>query len=671
MADSILKNGTEGAPAGSALENGTESGAAGGLLNNEAQMAPAAVGAELAARESGAAGQAGSSWQRTRYCGEVGEQCVGKHVTVTGWIQKSRDLGSLIFADIRDRSGIVQAVFSDASGADVFAAAGQLRGEYVVSVGGAVRRRAAAAVNSKMKTGAYEIAASALTVLNTSETPPIYIEEDLNVNDAVRQKYRYLDLRRPDMQRNLMLRHRVAKETRDYFDSQGFLEIETPMLTKSTPEGARDYLVPSRVYPGEFFALPQSPQLFKQLLMVAGFDRYMQIARCFRDEDLRADRQPEFTQIDVEMSFVTEGDVIEINEGFLKRLFKNTIGVEIETPFLRLTYAEAMRRFGSDKPDLRFGMELADISALAAGCGFQVFDSAVEAGGSVRAINAKGCAAFTRKEIDGLAEFAKAHGAKGLAWAAVGERETRCSFARFLDAGRFQAILDAAGAASGDLVLFAADASDEVALNALGQLRVELARRLGMQKKDEYKLLWVTDFPLLERDADAGRWVAKHHPFTAPKDGDVALLDSDPGKARAKAYDVVINGMEAGGGSIRINRQDMQQKIFELLGFTPEDARARFGFLLDAFRYGTPPHGGIAYGLDRLAMILSGCDSIKEVIAFPKAQTSSCLLTGAPSAVDDGQLEILGIGRAAGARPNREAEAAGARPNREAENEAG
>jgi aspartyl-tRNA synthetase len=591
------------------------------------------------------AGGAPRPWQkRTHYCGSIGAQSLGSAVTVVGWVQKSRNLGGLIFADIRDRSGIVQAVFSDASGGEAFAEAEQLRGEYVVSVSGAVRRRAGAAVNPKMATGEYEIAATSLDVINTAETPPIYIEEGLNVNEATRLKYRYLDLRRPDIQRNLMLRHRVAKTARDYFDGMGFLEIETPMLTKSTPEGARDYLVPSRIYPGSFFALPQSPQLFKQLLMVSGFDRYMQITRCFRDEDLRADRQPEFTQIDVEMSFVSEDDIIGINEGFLKELFKKTLGIDIKTPFPRLSYAEAMRRFGSDKPDLRFGMEIADITPLAGGCGFAAFDGAVAAGGSVRAINAKGCAGFSRKEIDSLADLARTYMAKGLAWAAVGEGETRCSFARFLGEGALGAMLGAAGAAPGDLVLFVADASDGVALNALGQLRLEVARRLGLLKKDDYSLLWVTEFPLLEYDAGEARWVAKHHPFTSPMDEDIPLLDSDPGRARAKAYDIVINGMEAGGGSIRINRQGLQQKMFSLLGFSREDAEERFGFLLDAFRYGTPPHGGIAYGLDRLVMILAGCDSIKDVIAFPKAQTSSCLLTGAPSRVDAGQLETLGIG---------------------------
>ncbi|MDR3121666.1 MAG: aspartate--tRNA ligase, partial [Clostridiales bacterium] len=529
----------------------------------------------------------------------------------------------------------------------------------VVGVAGELRERAPEAVNPKIPTGRFEIAARRVKIYNRSETPPIYIEENLNVNEATRFKYRYLDLRRSDLQRNLMLRHRAAKVARDYFDANGFLEIETPMLTKSTPEGARDYLVPSRVYPGSFFALPQSPQLFKQLLMVAGYDRYMQIARCFRDEDLRADRQPEFTQIDLEMSFVTQDDILELNEGFLKRLFKETIGVDVATPFLRLTYAEAMERFGSDKPDLRFGMELVNVGGLLADCGFAVFDGALAVGGGVRAINAKGCAKFTRKEIDALTDYVKTYRAKGLAWAAVEQAGTRCSFAKFLKPETFQAVLDAVSAEVGDLILFVADASPEVVFDALGQLRLELARRLGLTRGGEYNFLWVTEFPMLEYDAGAdttgagadaagsgsgaGRWTAKHHPFTAPMDEDVALLDTDPGRVRAKAYDVVINGMEAGGGSIRINDQTLQKKMFELLGFSPEDAAARFDFLLEAFQYGAPPHGGIAYGLDRLVMILAGSDSIKDVIAFPKAQTSSCLMTGAPSAVGGDQLDILKI----------------------------
>ena len=584
------------------------------------------------------------SMKRTRYCGEIGEKDLGKTVAVSGWVQRSRDLGGLIFTQIRDRTGIIQAVFNKETDTEAFETASSFRNEFVVGVRGEVRERAPEAVNPDMPTGRYEIAALDAIVYNKSETPPIYIEENLNVNEATRFKYRYLDLRRPDMQRGIILRHRVAKATRDFFDENGFIEIETPMLTKSTPEGARDYLVPSRIYPGEFFALPQSPQLFKQLLMVAGFDRYMQIVRCFRDEDLRADRQPEVTQIDVEMSFADREDIIDINERFLVKLFKETIGADISAPFPRLTYADAISRFGSDKPDARFGMELVDIGGIVADCGFSVFDGALAAGGSVRAINAKGCAGFTRKQIDELAEYARAYGAKGLAWAAVEQGGIRCPFMKFIPEKTMTTILGAAEAVPGDLVLIIADASRQTACESLGQLRLEVARRLGLARKNDYKLLWVTEFPLLEYDGEAGRWNAMHHPFTAPMDEDAPLLDSDPGSVRAKAYDVVINGMEAGGGSIRINDQELQNKMFGLLGYSREEAKARFDFLLEAFRYGAPPHGGIAYGLDRLVMILTGCDSIKDVIAFPKAQTSACAMTGAPSAVSAEQLDTLGIG---------------------------
>ena len=582
-------------------------------------------------------------WARTDYCGEIGAAQLGREVTVLGWVQRARDLGGLVFIQIRDRTGIVQAVFDEGADKAAFEAASGLRGEYVVGVRGIVRERSPDAVNPNIATGKYEIAAGGLAVYNRSETPPIYIEENLNVNEATRFKYRYLDLRRPDMQRGLMLRHRIAKVTRDFFDENGFLEIETPMLTKSSPEGARDYLVPSRIYPGMFFALPQSPQLFKQLLMVAGFDRYMQIARCFRDEDLRADRQPEFTQIDVEMSFVTREDIIEINERFLKRLFSEAIGVGLETPFPRMTYAEAMDRYGSDKPDLRFGMELTDISGAAAGCGFSVFESALAAGGSVRAINAKGCANFTRKQIDSLAEYARTYKAKGLAWVAVEQAGARGSFTKFVSGQTMDSLLKAAGAQEGDLVLIVADESGQTACEALGQLRVELARRLDLLRKDDFKLLWVTEFPLLEYDAEAGRWNAMHHPFTSPMDEDVPLLESDPGRIRAKAYDIVINGMEAGGGSIRINNQDLQKKMFGLLGFSEADAEARFGFLLEAFKYGAPPHGGIAPGLDRLVMLMAGQTSIKEVLAFPKNSFAQSPMDDSPGEVDRKQLDELRI----------------------------
>ena len=622
----------------------------------------------------GHGGMQGADWRkRTRYCGDIGDSDVGQVVTVAGWVQRRRDLGGLVFVDVRDRSGIVQAVFQNSGGeaasiqagggdeagnvkagggeADgLFDAAGQLRSEYVVAIRGAVRLRAPEAVNAKMATGRFEIAAARLHVHSKAETPPIYIEEGLDANEATRLKYRFLDLRRPDIQRNLMLRHRLSKAARDYFDANGFLEIETPMLTKSTPEGARDYLVPSRVYPGTFFALPQSPQLFKQLLMAAGYDRYMQIVRCFRDEDLRADRQPEFTQIDLEMSFVDADDVIAINEGFVRMLFKDLAGVALEEPLPRLTYHEAMLRFGTDKPDMRFGMEIADLSGALLGCGFKAFDDALGAGGAVRAIVAKGCSGFSRKQIDALEEAAKSRGARGMAWAAVGAAggETRCPFAKFLREGALGAALEAARAEPGDLALFVADASADIVAGALGHLRLVVAQKLGLQKSGIYKLAWITEFPLLERDDEAGRWVAKHHPFTSPMDEDVELLGTDPGKARAKAYDIVANGMEIGGGSIRISDLGLQGKLFALLGFSPEEASARFGFLLEAFRYGVPPHGGIAYGLDRLAMALAGCESIKEVIAFPKVQTSSCLMTGAPSAVDGAQLADLGLALAGG-----------------------
>ena len=582
-------------------------------------------------------------WRRTRYCGEIGEQDLGKSVAVCGWVQRSRDLGGLIFTLVRDRTGLVQALFGEGTDPDVFETAAAFRSEFVVGIQGVVRERSPETVNREMPTGKYEIAAQKAVIFNKSDTPPIYIEENLNVNEATRFKYRYLDLRRPDMQSGIMLRHRAAKATRDFFDENGFLEIETPMLTKSTPEGARDYLVPSRIYPGQFFALPQSPQLFKQLLMISGFDRYMQIVRCFRDEDLRADRQPEFTQIDVEMSFIDREDIIEVNERFLKRLFKETLGADVRIPFDRMTYAEAMERYGSDKPDLRFGMELIDIGGVAGNCGFSVFESALAAGGGVGLINAKGCAGYTRKQIDSLAEFVKAYGAKGLAWAAVEEGGVRCQFSKYMPEEKFGAIMSAAGAQAGDLLLFVADAAKQTVLESLGQLRIEIAKRQGLVDNKVYKFLWVTEFPLLEYDAEAKRWNAVHHPFTAPMDEDLPLLDTDPGKVRAKAYDVVINGMEAGGGSIRINDPDLQSKMFGLLGYSPEEAKARFSFLLEAFRYGAPPHGGIAYGLDRLVMILAGRDSIKDVIAFPKAQTSACGMTGAPSPVADDQLESLGV----------------------------
>jgi aspartyl-tRNA synthetase len=578
--------------------------------------------------------------RRTHRCTELSVEDVGKKVTVMGWVQKRRNLGSLIFVDLRDRTGLLQIVFSDLTDKAVFEKAESIRNEYVLAVVGEVARRAPEAVNPSMKTGEIEVIASELRILSKAETPPIHIEEDSGVNEATRLKYRYLDLRRPDMQAALMLRHRVAKIARDYFDSNGFLEIETPMLIKSSPEGARDYLVPSRVHPGKFYALPQSPQLFKQLLMVSGFDRYMQIVKCFRDEDLRADRQPEFTQIDLEMSFVNVDDVITVNEGFIKKAFKEALGVELETPFLRMPYKEAMERFGSDKPDMRFGMELVNVSDLAAGCGFKVFADAVANGGSVRAINAKGCGKFSRKEIDSLVELVKTYRAKGMAWIIVEENEVRSSISKFFSEDEMKALLDRTGAEPGDLICFVAD-KNQVVFDSLGALRVEIAKRLDILDNKEFKFLWVTEFPLLEYDEEEKRWVAKHHPFTSPMDEDIEYLESDPGRVRAKAYDIVLNGTELGGGSIRIHMQDLQSRMFKLLGFTEEEAWAKFGYLLEAFRYGVPPHGGMAYGLDRMIMLMAGRSSIRDVIAFPKVQNASDLMTNAPDVVDQKQLDEL------------------------------
>ncbi|NLM57827.1 MAG: aspartate--tRNA ligase [Clostridium sp.] len=581
--------------------------------------------------------------KRTHMCAELGINDVGKNVTVMGWCHRTRNLGGVIFINIRDRSGIIQTVYNDESDPEIFEKAGTVRGEYVVAVSGVVSKRAPEAVNPEMATGEIEIIAKELRILSSAETPPMYIEENSDVNEATRLKYRYIDLRRPDMQRNLMLRHRISKIARDYYDEKGFLEIETPMLTKSTPEGARDYLIPSRVHPGKFFALPQSPQLFKQLLMVSGFDRYFQIVKCFRDEDLRADRQPEFTQIDLEMSFVNVDDVLSVNEEFIKRLFKEAINVDIETPLLRMPYKEAMERFGSDKPDIRFGLELVNVSDLVENCGFKVFSDAVKDGGSVRAINAKGCGEkFKRKEIDALVELVKTYKAKGMAWIVVEENGLKSSITKFFSEDEMNAILQRVEAEPGDLICFVAD-KDQVVFDSLGQLRLEIARKLGLTDSKEFKLLWVTEFPLLEYDEEEKRYVAKHHPFTSPMDEDIELLDTDPGKVRAKAYDMVLNGNEIGGGSIRIHSQDLQSKMFKLLGFSEEDAWARFGFLLEAFKYGTPPHGGMAFGLDRLVMLMAGRSSIRDVIAFPKVQNASCLMSNAPDSVEPEQLKELHI----------------------------
>lgn len=581
--------------------------------------------------------------KRTHRCAELDLENIGENVTAMGWVHKRRDLGGVIFIDLRDRSGLLQVVFNNEDDTTLFEKAEKLRSEYVIAVNGRVVKRSPETVNSKIKTGEIEVRASELRILCNAETPPMLIEEDSDVNEAVRLKYRYIDLRRPDMQQNLMLRHKVAKIARDYYDEKGFIEIETPMLTKSTPEGARDYLVPSRIHPGRFYALPQSPQLFKQLLMVSGFDRYFQIVKCFRDEDLRADRQPEFTQIDLEMSFVNVEDVLDINEGFVAKAFKDALGVELELPFTRITYQEAMDRFGSDKPDTRFGLELVNISDIVENCGFKVFSDAVKKGGSVRAINAKGCGSkFSRREIDSLVEFVKGNKAKGMAWIVVEEDELKSAVTKFFNDDEINSILERVKAEPGDLICFVAD-KNEIVYAALGQLRMELARRLKLIDKRVYNFLWITEFPLFEFDEEEKRLVAKHHPFTSPMDEDIEYLDTMPEVVRAKAYDLVLNGVELGGGSIRIHSQDIQMEMFKALGFTREEAWEKFGFLLDAFKYGTPPHGGMAFGFDRFIMLMAGKDSIRDVIAFPKVQNASCPMTNAPDIVDQKQLKELKI----------------------------
>ena len=581
--------------------------------------------------------------KRTHMCGELTAADEGKTVVLTGWTAKNRLLGGLIFLTLRDRTGIVQISFNDETDREVFKKAERVRSEYVLAVRGKVAKRTKENINPDMKTGEIEVMAEEIRILNESETPPFYIEEGIDTNDALRLKYRYLDLRRPDMQRNMVMRHRVAKIARDYFDEQGFMELETPILTKSTPEGARDYLVPSRVHPGKFYALPQSPQQYKQLLMLAGYDRYFQIARCFRDEDLRADRQPEFTQMDMELSFVDIDTIIEINEGFIKKVFGEVLGIDIKTPFLRLPYKEAMDRFGSDKPDTRFGMELVDISDEVKDCGFKVFTDAVKNGGSVRCINAKGLgASLTRKTLDSLTEFVKTYRAKGMAWIVVEEGGLRSQITKFLDEDTVNAILKKADAQPGDGILIVAD-KNSVVYDALGALRIEVANRFDMIDKTKFNFLWVVEFPLFEYSEEEGRYMAMHHPFTAPMDEDIDLLDTDQAAVRAKAYDIVLNGTEIGGGSLRIYNTALQQKMFEKLGFTKEQAWERFGYLLEAFKYGTPPHGGMAYGLDRLVMIMAGCDSIRDVIAFPKVQTAAELMTNSPDVVDDIQLKELSL----------------------------
>ena len=580
--------------------------------------------------------------KRSGYCADFSAADSGRKVTVAGWVQRRRVLGGLIFIALRDRSGLLQLTFDEAENKELFDEAYSLRPEDVICADGEIRRRGEAAVNENMATGDIEVFVEKLYVVSKAETTPFEIVENSNVNEELRLKYRYLDLRRPDMQKTFILRHELARLARNYFSDNGFLEIETPDLIKSSPEGARDYLVPSRVHPGEFYALPQSPQLYKQLLMVAGFDRYMQLARCFRDEDLRAERQPEFTQIDLEMSFVDIDDVIEVNEGFIKKAFKELIGYDVETPLRRMPYKEAMSRYGSDKPDLRFGFEINDLTEVVRDFGFKVFSDAVKNGGSVRAIVVdNGADKLSRREIDSLTEFVKTYRAKGLAWIKVGE-EMSGSFLKFLTDAELEKLSSALSLEKNDAVFIVAD-KDDIVFDSLGALRCEIARRLGRIPEGKYELLWVTEFPLLEYNEEEGRYVAKHHPFTSVMDEDVELLGSAPEKARAKAYDIVINGYEAGGGSIRIFDAELQRKMFEVIGLSPKEAEEKFGYLLTAFKYGVPPHGGMAYGLDRLVMLLSGKDNIRDVIAFPKVQNASELMTMCPSPVEDKQLDELGI----------------------------
>lgn len=581
-------------------------------------------------------------FNRTHMCGQLNENNIGEKVTVYGWVQKSRDLGSLKFIDLRDRTGIVQAVINKDATEDLFNEAAKVRSEFVLEITGEVAKRGGA-VNTKISTGSIEINVSNMQIISKADTPPIYIEDDAKESEALRLKYRYLDLRKPSMQKIFFTRHKAAKVVRDYMDENGFVEVETPMLTKTTPEGARDYLVPSRVQPGNFFALPQSPQLFKQILMVSGFDRYFQIVKCFRDEDLRADRQPEFTQIDMELSFVDADDVMKVNEGLLTRLFKEVLDLDIPTPFQRLTYKEAMERYGSDKPDTRFGMELKELGDIVANVEFKVFADALANKGLVKAINAEGIGAkISRKEIDNLGEYVKVYKAKGLAWINVTEEGIKSPIAKFLKDEEMNAIIERMQAKVGDIIFIVADAAN-VTYDALGQLRQEVARRFNLIDENKFNFLWVTEFPLFEYDEEENRFVAKHHPFTSPMDEDIPLLDTNPAEARAKAYDVVLNGYEIGGGSIRIHNQQLQEKMFGLLGFSQEQAWSKFGFLLEAFKYGTPPHGGLAFGLDRIIMLLTGTDNIKDVVAFPKTQTASCLMTNAPSPADEKQLDELKI----------------------------
>ena len=581
--------------------------------------------------------------KRSHRCAELNKANIGETVTVMGWVQKNRNKGGIVFVDLRDRSGILQLIFENGSVSEEdFEKAGRLRSEFVIAAVGIVEARSGA-VNENLATGEIEIRVNELRVLSESDTPPFPIEENSKTKEELRLKYRYLDLRRPDLQKNLMMRSKAATLTRQFLADEGFLEIETPILVGSTPEGARDYLVPSRVHQGSFYALPQSPQLFKQLLMCSGYDRYFQIAKCFRDEDLRADRQPEFTQIDMELSFVDVDDVIDVNERLLAKLFKEILDVEVPLPIQRMTWQEAMDRFGSDKPDIRFGMELVDVSEVVKDSEFVVFKGALENGGSVRGINAKGQGAMPRKKIDKLVDFAKDYGAKGLAYVAIQEDGSiKSSFAKFMSEDEMAALVKAMDGENGDLLLFAAD-KNKVVWDVLGNLRLEIARQLEILDKGDYKFLWVTEFPLLEWNDEQERYQAMHHPFTMPMEEDLEYLDTDPGRVRAKAYDIVLNGTELGGGSVRIFNNDIQSKMFEMLGFTPEQAEAQFGFLLNAFKYGVPPHAGLAYGLDRLIMLMAKEDSIRDVIAFPKVKDASCLMTEAPTRVEQKQLDELGI----------------------------